>query len=223
MPRAQSHKTKPQTLQKLHNYSLRRNKDLPNIENQVTIDDATLQKITQHTFAKAHLPNILATDNSLPNPNSNFEMDRKQHTIQQTPPTSPAKNPISFSTYLSPDKEDRPTKTDTQLDKAIRDVFSSTLIAAITNRDAVLREIRDCITLGDEQRCKAVSRQIHTHWKQLSVNDGCILLDNRLTIPNAMKEAVIDVLHATHPGAWGMTELAPRLQIMVAVHKQRSD
>ena len=211
MPRAQSHKTKPQTLQKLHNYSLRRNKDLANIENHMTIDDATSQKVTQHTIAKAHLPNNSATDKSLPNSDSNFEMDRNQQTIQQTPPTSPAKNPISFSTYLSPDKEDRPTKTDTQLDKAIRDVFSSTLIAAMTNRDAVLREIRDCITLGDEQRCKAVSRQIHTHWNQLSVNDGCILLDNRLTIPNAMKEAVIDVLHATHPGAWGMTELAHRL------------
>ena len=26
-----------------------------------------------------------------------------------------------------------------------------------------------------------------------------------------MKEAVIDVLHATHPGAWGMSELAHRL------------
>ena len=138
-------------------------------------------------------------------------MDKKQPTIQQTPPTSPAKNPISFSTYLSPDKEDRPTKVDTQLDKAIREVFSSTLIAAMTNRDAVLREIRDCKTQGDEQSCKAVSRQIHTHWKQLSVNDGCILLDNRLTIPNAMKDAVIDILHATHPGAWGMTELANRL------------
>ena len=37
------------------------------------------------------------------------------------------------------------------------------------------------------------------------------LLDNRLTIPNALKEAVIDVLHATHPGSWGMTELANRL------------
>ena len=39
----------------------------------------------------------------------------------------------------------------------------------------------------------------------------CILLDNRLTIPKALKEAVIDVLHATHPGSWGMTELANRL------------
>ena len=52
VPRAQSHKTKPQTLQKLHYYSLRRNKELPNMENHVTIDDATLQKITQQNNAK---------------------------------------------------------------------------------------------------------------------------------------------------------------------------
>ena len=151
VPRAQSHKTKPQTLQKLQNYGLRRNKELPNIENHVTIDDATLQKVTQQNSAKVHLPNNLATDKSLPKSNSIFEVDKKQPTIQRTPPTSPAKNPISFSTYPSPDKEDRPNKVDTQLDKAIRDVFSSTLIAAMTNRDADLREIKDRITQGDEQ------------------------------------------------------------------------
>ena len=202
MPRAQTHKTKPQALRKLHNYSLRRKQELPNMENHMRIDKAKLPKVTQQTSAKAQLPNNLATDQSLLNSNSYFEMDQQQPSIQQTPPTSPAKSPISFSTYLSPDKEDRPTKVVSQLDKAIRDVFSSTLNAVVTNRDSVLREIRDCITQGDELRCKAVSRQIHTYWKQLSVNDGCILLDNRLTIPNAMKDAVIAVLHATHPGAW---------------------
>ena len=158
--RAESHETKPQALQKLHNYSLRRKKKLPSIENHVRIDEAMLLKVTQQTSAKAHLPNNLATDQSLLNYNSNFEMNQQQPSIQQTPPTSPTKSPISFSTYLSADKEDRPTKTDSQLDKAIRDVFSSTLIAAMTNRDSALREIRACITQGDELRCKAVSRQI---------------------------------------------------------------
>ena len=103
------------------------------------------------------------------------------------------------------------TPSDTVLDKAIKDEFSSTLIAAITNRDNVLRKIRDCIIQNDERRCKAVSKLVHAHWNQLSVNDGCILLINCITIPNAMKEAVIDVLRATHPGSWGMTELAHRL------------
>ena len=97
------------------------------------------------------------------------------------------------------------------LDKAIKNVFSSTLTAAMTNRDSVLRRNRDCLVQNNESRCKAVNKQIHAHWEQLSVNDGCILHNYRLTIPNTMKEAVNDVLHATHPGSWGMKELANRL------------
>ena len=81
----------------------------------------------------------------------------------------------------------------------------------MTNKDSVLREIRHCINQNDERRCKALSKQIHAHWNQFSVNYGCRLLDIRLTIPNTMKDAVIDVLHATHPSSWGMTELANRL------------
>ena len=211
MPRAQSHKTKPQAVQKLHIYSLRRKLELPNTENHETIDPANSAKVAEQNIAKAHLPNNSATEQSLLNSKHNFELSNQQSPSQQTPSTSPVKSPISFSTYLSPDKDDCTTKVDPQIDKAIRDVFSSTLIAAMTNRDSVLREIRDCIIQGDELRCKAVSRQIHTHWKQLNVNDGCIHLDNWLTIPSAMKDAVKDVLHATHPGKWGMTELANRL------------
>ena len=47
--------------------------------------------------------------------------------------------------------------------------------------------------------------------KNLSVNNGCILVDNKLAIPNILKESVTDVLHSTHHGAWGMTEIGQRL------------
>ena len=81
----------------------------------------------------------------------------------------------------------------------------------MTNRDSVLTEIRDCIIQNKERRCKAVSKQIYAHWNQLSANDGCLLLDNRLTIPITLKEAVIDVIHAIHPGSLGMRETGTRL------------
>ena len=207
VPRTQSHKTKPQAVQNLHNYSLRRKQELPNTENHETTDAANLAKVDQQTIAKAPLLNNSATEQSLLNSTNNFDMSNQQSPSQQTPSTSPAKSPISFSTYLSPDKDDRPTKVDSQLDKAIRDVFSSTLIAAMTNRDSVLRERLYNTRRRTEMQDRKQTNP-HTHWKQLSVNDGCILLDNRLTIPNAMKESV---LHATYPGAWGMTELANRL------------
>ena len=86
MPRAQSHKTKPQALQKLQNYSLRRKQELPNIENHVRIHKAKLPKVTQQTSAKAHLPNNLTTDQSLLFSNSNFEISQQQPPIQKPHP-----------------------------------------------------------------------------------------------------------------------------------------
>ena len=93
----------------------------------------------------------------------------------------------------------------------IQGVINMKLIAAMTNRDSVLREVRDCILTNDEQRCKKLCKQIHGQWKNLSTHNGCILVDKKLAIPHVMKEPVMDILHATHPGAWGMTELGQRL------------
>ena len=98
VPRAQSHKTKPQAVQRLHNNSLRRKPELPNTENHGTKGAANLAKVEQQTIAKAHLPNNSATEQSLLNSKHNFEMSNQQSSSQQTPPTSPAKSPISFST-----------------------------------------------------------------------------------------------------------------------------
>ena len=36
--------------------------------------------------------------------------------------------------------------------------------------------------------------------------DVCI--DDRIAIPNSIKEAYMEAIHATHPGSWGMTDMA---------------
>ena len=148
--------------------------------------DVIEQKVTQQAIAKSHLPINTNKNQLLTHKQFSLEMQAEQEPIQNTPPSNPGKTQLSFTTYLSPSKEDK-TTSDTMLDKAIKDVFNTTLIASMTNRDIFLREIRDCFVQNDESRYKAVSKQIHAHWNQLSVNDGCILLDNRLTIPNTMK------------------------------------
>ena len=133
---------------------------------------------------------------------------------EQTNPTAGSPSPrkdFSMSNYLSPTPKQLPSERDDQLPKPLEDIFNIQLIAAMTNRDAVLREVRDCILTGDDQRCKKLSKQIHAKWRSLSVQNGCVLLDNKLAISNALKDSVIDVLHSTHPGSWGMTELGQRL------------
>ena len=140
--------------------------------------------------------------------------------ITNNPNSATAKLPVqktlfSMRNYLSPTpKQDdhHPTTTaNGELSKQLVSMFNQQLIAAMINRDTVLREIRDCITNDDQARCKQLSIQIYAKWKNLSVNSGRILVENNLAIPNILKESVIDVLHSTHPGAWGMTELGQRL------------
>ena len=136
----------------------------PNLEYRVTRNDVIEQKVTQQAIAKSHLPINTNNNRSLTQIQNTLEMQADQEPTTSTPPKSPAKSPLSFTTYLSPNKEETTTLTaNSTLDK---DVFISTLIAAMTNRDSVLREIRDCIIQNDERRCKAVSKQIYAHWNQ---------------------------------------------------------
>ena len=88
-------------------------------------------------------------------------------------------------------------------------VFSKGLIASLTSKDAVLKEVRDCIIRGDEERLKALNPHLHSYWRDLHVTGGCVVcMDEKVAIPNALKDALNDDLHASHPGSWGMVCMA---------------
>ena len=60
-----------------------------------------------------------------------------------------------MTSYLSPPPK-QPTigttsEKEEQLPNPPDDIFNTKLIAAMTNRDTVLRGVRDCILTGDEQ------------------------------------------------------------------------
>ena len=87
-------------------------------------------------------------------------------------------------------------------------VFNKGLIASLTSKDAVLKEVRDCIIRGDEERLKALNPYLHSYWRDLHVTGGCVCMDEKVAIPNALKDALIEDLHASHPGSWGMVCMA---------------
>ena len=135
-------------------------------------------------------------------------------TSEQNNPTTCSPSPrkaFSMSNYLSQPPIQPTSERDDQLTKPLEDISNTQLIAAMTNRDGVLREVRDCILNGDDQKGKKLSKEIYAKWRSLCVHNGCVLLDNKLAIPNVLKESVFDILHSTHPGARGMTELGQRL------------
>ena len=40
------------------------------------------------------------------------------------------------------------------------------------------------------------------------MNGGCVCMDEKVAIPNNLMDALIEDLHASHPGSWGMVCMA---------------
>ena len=96
-----------------------------------------------------------------------------------------------------------PSVDDPYLDSfnfALSKIFSSTLMASLTTKDAILREIRDCILTKNEDRCKQISPYLQSFWKDLHVRYGCVCIDDRIALPHAIKDANVEAIHETHPG-----------------------
>ena len=208
-------------LQKTNKYNLRSSYKTFQPQPNETIHDVTNNKQdTQQTNTQAHLPINTPICKQQSDSNKHLNSANEMENTTNNPEITTTKSPVqktlfSMRNYLSPtpkQEEHQPiTTANDQLLNQLDSIFNQDLIAAMINRDTVLPEIRDCIINEDQARCKSLSKQIHAKWGSLSVNNGCILVDNKLAIPNILKESVMDVLHSTHPGAWGMTELGQRL------------
>ena len=153
------------------NYNLRSAQNSNNTDSSTTnYDVRTNQQIAHNTITQAHLPFILPNTQQ-PNlitlyKNSVLQMDNPND--EQTNPTTGSPSPkkaFSMTSYISPPPK-QPTigttsEKEEQQPKPPHDIFNTQLIAAMTNRDTVHREVRDCILTGDEQRCMKLRKQIH--------------------------------------------------------------
>ena len=123
----------------------------------------------------------------------------------QAVPATPITPTTDTTTVTSPSGDDLYLDS---FNFALSKIFSSSLMASLTTKDAILKEIRDCIITENEDRCKQISPYIHSFWKDLHVKNGCVCIDDRIALPHAIKDAYVDAIHATHPGTWGMTDMA---------------
>ena len=123
----------------------------------------------------------------------------------QAVPATPITPTTDTTTATSPSVDDLYLNS---FNFALSKIFSSSLMPSLTTKDAILKEIRDCILTENEDRCKQISPYIHSFWKDLHVRNGCVCIDDRIALPHAIKDAYVDAIHATHPGIWGMTDMA---------------
>ena len=169
-----------------NNYSLRSKHEkasehIPNTEYDVTQDKI----VSNHTINKAHLTISLSpAQQHLQNLHLSTPNKISKSTETPNSQASPSIPKFLMSNLLSPFKspstETQQHPKDKEVNDMINGVFNTKLIAAMTNRDSVLREVRDCILADDEKRCKKLCKQIHGQWRNLSTHNGCILADNKL-------------------------------------------
>ena len=117
--------------------------------------------------------------------------------LQITTPTSPTHS-SNASTPLTPIPH-VPT-----FDYIVSKILIKTLIASLTSEDAVLKEVQDCILTNNESRLKALNPYIFSYWRDLHVRSGCVCIDEKVAIPNVLREAIIEDIYSSHPGTWGM-------------------
>ena len=130
------------------------------------------------TRASRASPRVFFTDN----PTSNTPRRSYSHSNLSTPLTDSL---ISFG-------------------KVVGRVFNKGLISSLTSKDAVLKEVRDCIINSDEEQLIALNPYLHSYWRDLHVSSGCVCMDEKVAIPNALKDALIENIHASYPVSWGM-------------------
>ena len=93
-------------------------------------------------------------------------------------------------------------------DNIVNKIFSKSLIAALTSKDAVLKEDRDCLLTNRGTRLIELYPYVHSYWRDLHVRSGCVFIGEKVALPNLLREALIEDIHASHPGTWGMMCMA---------------
>ena len=77
-----------------------------------------------------------------------------------------------------------------------------------TDRDPLLAKVRHLVLHGWQEMDDPMMQPYQQRQNELSTHDGCILWGNRVIIPTAGRQRVIDELHEGHPGVSRMKSLA---------------
>ena len=131
---------------------------------------------------------------------------RARVTFSDTTPSTPESNATTHTETPTGSMIDE--AEDIMFTETLNKVFSRKFLAILTGKDAILKEVRDCVLRNDAERLKEISPYLSSYWRDLSVKHGCVCLDERIAIPKSIKDAVLEDIHSTHPGSFAMLSLA---------------
>ena len=140
---------------------------------------------------------------------SKSTLTKARVTFSDTTPSTPESNATTHTETPTGSMIDE--AVDIMFTETLNKVFSKKFLAIMTGKDAILKEVRDCVIRNDAERLQEISPYLFSYWRDLSVKHGCVCLDERISIPKSIKDAVLEDIHSTHPGSFAMHSLAQNI------------
>ena len=114
---------------------------------------------------------------------------QRQQQILLVPQTTPRQQQQTFTLMLLP------------LEKISPKIF----LRGLTSKGSVLTEISDRLFTENEDSCKQIAPFIHKFLKNLHVRSLCVAVDDKIAMPNSIKDAYLKAIHSKTAGSWGTT------------------
>ena len=146
---------------------------------------------TANPEQKVHHITMSANESSQNSPAASPQTPRVTFRTHSTPIAKTSASNNNTQTSPSPENRDIELSREEIFENNLNQLFTKSFLAVLTSKDAVLKEIRGCVIQNDEARCKEVSPYVHSFWKDLHVKSGCLFVDQRVAIPNSIKEAIL--------------------------------
>ena len=87
-------------------------------------------------------------------------------------------------------------------------LFDKSLLAELVSEDTWMDRLRRVVERNDRQGFEMMGPYTNPLWHQMSVIDDCLLVNNRLAVPEKLRQAVLRRLHQGHPGQEAMLEVS---------------
>ena len=172
---------------------------------------------TKHYFVNKHNKSLISNNsiNSIKTMSkakatrSKSTPTRARVTFSDTTPSTSGSNTTSHTEI--PPGSIIEEADDIMFTETLNIVFSKKFLAILTGKDAIIKELRDCVIRNDADRLQEISPYLFSYWRDLSVKHGCVCFDERIAIPKSIKDAVLEDIHSTHPGSFAMLSLAQNI------------
>lgn len=96
-------------------------------------------------------------------------------------------------------------------------------VAIETRKDKQLQRIMEYVHKGWPDRVERSLLDVFSHYQDLEVVEGCLLFQDRVIIPQSMKQKVIKMLHLNHSGINKIKQLARRTVYWFGMNRDLED